>query len=117
VRLFDWDLAGPGPRVKDLALMARRLLDLGPDGPPPQVQGSRIRRLLDAYGFAERDEFVFQIIRYQAEMIAGIAASAAHGEDHLQSMMYRWASHPDNAAALLAWIVDKAQALQVALGS
>jgi aminoglycoside phosphotransferase (APT) family kinase protein len=55
VCLLDWDLAAPGPRVNDLALMARRLLNLDPGGPPPAVQGPRVRALLDAYGWQDRE--------------------------------------------------------------
>lgn len=44
-------------RVQDLTLMARRLLNPGPDGPPPAVQSPRIRALLDAYGPQDRDSF------------------------------------------------------------
>lgn len=114
--LLDWDLAAPGPRVRDLALMARRLLSLGPDGPPPAIQGLRIRALLDAYGFGDRSGFVYRIIEYQAEMITAIARRAATGDSRYLTMMRRWASHPgDNAAAVLGWLVDHARDLEDAM--
>jgi hypothetical protein len=115
VCLLDWDLAAPGPRVRDLALMARRLLNLGPGGPPPAVQGPRIRALLDAYGLQDRDGFAFRIIEYQASMISAIAGIAAEGDDRYRTMVHRWGCHPDHAAAVLAWLVDHARDLQQAL--
>lgn len=115
VCLLDWDLAAPGPRVKDLALMARRLLNLGPSGPSAAVQGGRIRALLDAYGLQDRDGFVFRIIEYQASMISAIAGIAAEGDDRYQAMVHRWGAHPDHAAAVLTWLIDHARALHEAL--
>jgi hypothetical protein len=115
VCLLDWDLAAPGLRVKDLALMARRLLNLGPGGPPPSVQGPRIRALMDAYGLDDRDCFVLRIIEYQAAMISAIARIAATGDGRYQAMVHRWGTHPDHAAAVLAWLVDHARDLQQAL--
>jgi hypothetical protein len=56
--------------------MARRLLNLGPGGPPPAAQGLRIRALLDAYGLQGRDGFVFRITEYQESMISAIAGIA-----------------------------------------
>jgi hypothetical protein len=104
------------PRVRDLALMARRLLCLGPDGPPPAIQGPRIRALLDAYGFGDRSGFVYRIIEYQSEMITAIARMAAAGDSRYLTMMRRWASHPgDNATAVLGWLVDHARDLEDAM--
>lgn len=115
VCLLDWDLAAPGPRVKDLALMARRLLNLGPSGPPAAEQGPRIRALLDAYGLHDRDSFVLRIIEYQADMISAIARTAATGDGRYRTIVHRWCGHPDHAAAVLAWLVDHAHDLQLAL--
>jgi aminoglycoside phosphotransferase (APT) family kinase protein len=116
VCLLDWDLAGPGPRVKDVALMARRLLSLGPTGPAPATQGRRLRRLLDLYGLEERDGFVQRIIEYQADMIAAIARVAADGDVVYRGMLARWRAHQqDNAAVVLAWLVEHAGELDSAM--
>jgi Phosphotransferase enzyme family len=115
VCLLDWDLVAPGPRVKDLALMARRLLNLGPGGPPAAAQGGRIQALLDACGLQDRDGFVFRIIEYQASIISPIAGIAAEGDYRYQAMVHRWGAHRDHAAAVLAWLVDHARDLQQAL--
>jgi Ser/Thr protein kinase RdoA (MazF antagonist) len=116
VCFLDWDLAAPGPRVKDLALAARRMLGIGPFGRDPSAQGRRIRSFLDAYGFEERDGFIFRIIEYQAEMVAEIAEQAAVGDERFRVMMRRWSEHPvDNASVVLEWIVNHTRQLEDAL--
>lgn len=55
VGVIDWDFAGPGPRLWDLAHLAYRMVPLmGPENPDsPNVTidlGRRVSLLLDAYG-------------------------------------------------------------------
>jgi Phosphotransferase enzyme family len=68
VGIIDWDLAGPGTTLSDLAFVAWQWVPLhGPlvtsllgwTIPPDRLR--RLRLLLDAYGLDDRSEFVEQI--------------------------------------------------------
>jgi hypothetical protein len=110
----DW--MGQGEALRSVVALVRGLLSPGPDGPPPAIQGPRIRALLDAYGFGDRSGFVYRIIEYQSEMITAIARKAATGDSRYLTVMRRRASHPgDNAAAVLGWLVDHARDLEDAM--
>ena len=63
--IIDWDLAGPGPAVSDLAFTAWQWVPLhgpmvaGVMGWRPEVdRGARLRLLLDSYGWDDRAGFV-----------------------------------------------------------
>jgi aminoglycoside phosphotransferase (APT) family kinase protein len=83
--IIDWDLAGPGPPVWDLAFVAWQWVPL--HGPfvsaalgwsEPVDRAGRLRRLLDAYGLAERAGFVGTVaerIRYNRDLMLERAAS------------------------------------------
>jgi 8-oxo-dGTP diphosphatase len=47
--VVDWDMAGPGRPIDDLAFVAWNTLPLAKAIPPPMVAG-RLRRMADAYG-------------------------------------------------------------------
>lgn len=47
--LLDWDGAGPGSRVDELASVGQAFLPLQPDGDPHR-DGERLRSLVDGYG-------------------------------------------------------------------
>jgi Ser/Thr protein kinase RdoA (MazF antagonist) len=50
--LIDWDGAGPGSRLWDLAYAAHGFVPLSPGG-DPAVDGPRLRALVDGYGLDE----------------------------------------------------------------
>lgn len=58
---IDWDGAGPGSRLWDLAYVAHGFLPLSPGG-DPAVDGPRLRTLVDGYGLsaAQRPDLVQQ---------------------------------------------------------
>lgn len=67
--LIDWDFAGPGPRIWDVAHAVYRFAPLThPDAraayPLPEgwSEESRLRRFCDAYGLADRSELVGTIV-------------------------------------------------------
>lgn len=57
--IIDWDGAGPGARLWDLAHVAHGFLPLHPDGDPAE-DGARLRALVDGYGLtaAQRPDLV-----------------------------------------------------------
>lgn len=66
---IDWDLAGPGRRLSDLAFVAWQWVPLhGPavtrllgwTSPPDRIQ--RLRLLLDAYGLDDRTDFIGEVV-------------------------------------------------------
>jgi Ser/Thr protein kinase RdoA (MazF antagonist) len=64
VAFIDWELAAPGPRGVDLVAPAAYWVPLRPDADaarhriPTDRRGERLRRLLDAYGYEQRDSFL-----------------------------------------------------------
>ncbi len=54
VGAIDFDTASPGPRIRDLAYLAYRLVpyvsDAGPDAPPESGRPARLGALIEAYG-------------------------------------------------------------------
>lgn len=83
--IIDWDLAGPGRAVSDLAFVAWQWVPLhGPSvtrmlgwaRPPDRVR--RLRMLLDAYGLDDRTGFVEEVITrigYNREIMVTRAAA------------------------------------------
>lgn len=76
VGIIDWDFAGPGPRLWDLAYLAYRMVPLmGPENPDsPNVTidlGRRIKLLLDAYG---SDATTLEVLRAVIERLDDLAA-------------------------------------------
>src|SRR5206468_12820077 len=56
--MIDFDMAAPGPRIRDLSLGAFLWLDVGWDGLEPEVQRRRLRLWCDAYGLVERSSLI-----------------------------------------------------------
>ena len=59
--LFDFDMARPGPRIRDVSYGMFLWLNLGWDGPPPEEQRRRIRLWCDAYGLADRSDLIDEV--------------------------------------------------------
>ena len=88
--IIDWDLAGPGTALSELAFVAWQWVPLhGPfvtrlvgwREPPDRVR--RLRLLLDAYGLDDRADFINQVvdrIRYNREVMV---SQATHGRSRL----------------------------------
>jgi hypothetical protein len=92
--IIDWDLAGPGRAVSDLAFVAWQWVPLhGPsvtrmlgwEHPPDRIR--RLRLLLDAYGLADRTGFVDEVIariRYNRGIMV---RKAAEGDRAYQDLV------------------------------
>jgi serine/threonine protein kinase len=61
VALIDFDMASPGPRIRDVAYGAFLWLNLGWDGQSPQHQVRRLRLWCDEYRLVSRENLVEEI--------------------------------------------------------
>jgi hypothetical protein len=92
--VIDWDLAGPGTAVDELAFVAWQWVPL--HGPfvtsllgwsPPPNRLHRLRLLLDAYGLEDRSGFIDAVarrIRYNRDLMT---RKAAEGDQAYQSLI------------------------------
>jgi hypothetical protein len=87
VALFDFDFAGPGPRVWDLAYAAYRFVPLSnePDVralglADPARQDRRLRRFVDAYGLERPTELPAAVEERLEALCAFLEARAAAGD-------------------------------------
>jgi Ser/Thr protein kinase RdoA (MazF antagonist) len=89
---IDWDGAGPGSRLWDLAYAAHGFVPLAPGG-DPAVDGGRLRALVDGYGASEQErlelpELIEAHTRGMAELLRASAVTGAqpwarlHAEGH-----------------------------------
>jgi aminoglycoside phosphotransferase (APT) family kinase protein len=79
VAFIDWDLAGPGSRVHDVAHVCWQYLRLGNVG--PHWAGPRIRLICDACGLGgpDRDRLIDTVLWWQDRCWRGIEEQAARG--------------------------------------
>ena len=112
--VIDWDLAGPGSILSDLAFVAWQWVPLhGPAvtallgwADPPQ-RARRLRLLLDAYGLEDRTGFIDQVVErigYNREIMV---RKAAEGNPGYQALI-----HQGHLVGM-----DEARSLLVAIGS
>lgn len=80
VAFIDWDLAGPGARIHDVAHMCWQFLDLGPIVTDVVEAGQRMRIICDAYGLADRSGLVDTVLWWQDRCWRGIEAGADEGD-------------------------------------
>lgn len=118
--LIDWDVAGPGHLVDDLAFAARAFAPLHPDAECLRLgfrelgsRATRLRRLLDAYGLAERAGFVDRIDARMRASIDRITAAAARGETAFARLIENGGLVPVHASR--RWIAENREALERAL--
>ncbi|MGP4096986.1 phosphotransferase [Nonomuraea sp. KM90] len=81
VAFIDWDIAGPGRRIHDVAHVCWQYAALRP-GAEPGAAARRVRVICDAYGLAERGEVVETVLWWQDRCRRGIEADAAAGLPH-----------------------------------
>jgi hypothetical protein len=79
VAFLDWDIAGPGRRVEDVAHVCWQFVGLGP-GADPDRAAAQVRLIADSYGLAERGELVDAVLWWQDRCWRGIEAEAAAGD-------------------------------------
>ena len=80
VAFLDWDNAGPGQRVQDVAHACWQFVGLGRAGTTPAQAVAGLRLIADAYGLADRSELVATILWWQDRCWRGIDAQADAGE-------------------------------------
>ena len=107
--LIDWDVAGPGPALDDVAFAARSFAPLHPDDACRQLgfraldeRPRRLRLFLDGYGLAQRDDFIDRVQARLAASIERITAAAARGERAFQQLISNGLLEPVEASR--AWI-------------
>ncbi len=94
VGIIDWDLAGPGNCLSDLAFVAWQWVPLhGPSvttflgwtRPPDRVR--RLRLLLDAYGLRDRAGFIDRVVERIGYNRDIMTSRAAAGDEAYQSLV------------------------------
>jgi hypothetical protein len=90
VTLLDWDLAGPGRRIEDVAFAGWHWADLGGDADPAEL-GRRCRLLCDAYeagttGLLARGHLVGVMLDQIEGTWRGVEAGADRGEPAMRRL-------------------------------
>lgn len=113
--VIDFDMAGPGPRVWDVAYAAYRFARLGEDDLDLQEQGRRLRLFCDAYGLEERATLVETIERRVEAVATMLVERAAAGDAAFQRHVAE--GHVDGYAAHAAFLRHNRNALQAAVSA
>ncbi|MFG3699187.1 phosphotransferase [Micromonospora sp. NPDC047620] len=119
VALLDWDLAGPGRRIEDVAFAAWHWAELGPGGDPAEL-GRRARLLCDAYEAAgprplalPRADLVDVMLDQLDGTWRGIAAGADRGDPGMRRL--RAAGAADAVRGWHDWLADQRETVTAAL--
>lgn len=112
---IDWDLAAPGARGDDVAMMCAdfTFATFIPGWPEPEEFGRRVRLMSDAYGLADRSRLA-QVMVAQAD--AGwrrIAAGAAAGDE--ASIRLRDLGAVESVRACHQWLLDHRMVIERAM--
>jgi hypothetical protein len=106
---IDWDLAGPGRRIHDVAHVCWQYLGLGPRAAAsPAARG--IRLICDAYRLDGRDEIVDVIMWWQERCWRGIEAGAAAGDPAMVRLRDDGAVH--KVRATFGWVAENRAELE-----
>ena len=103
VAFLDWDLAGPGRRIEDVAHVCWQWLDLGPGVPDVAEAARRIALIADAYGLIERGDLIPAILWWQDRCWRGIETAAVDGDPAMQRLVSD--KVPDQIRQSYAWTV------------
>jgi aminoglycoside phosphotransferase (APT) family kinase protein len=115
--IIDWDLAGPGTPLSELAFVAWQWVPLhGPfvtelmgwSRPPDRAR--RLRLLLDAYGLNDRTGFIDQVIDRIGYNRAIMMRKATEGDRAYQSLIQQ--GHLAGMEEALAFLTENGNALQ-----
>jgi hypothetical protein len=119
--IIDWDLAGPGTRLADLAFVAWQWVPLhGPgitrllgwDDPPDRV--GRLRLLLDAYGLDDRSGFIGAVRDRIGYNRAVMVRRAAEGDPAYRALVDQ--GHVAGMDEALVFLEESGPRLQAELG-
>lgn len=117
---IDFDTAGPGPRVRDLAYAAYRFVPLAADAHArtlgydrPGDVTARLCRFCDAYGFEDRASLIDAVEERLEELVAWILARSAAGDPAYRRHLA--AGHADLYRADIAFLKGQRGAWATAL--
>ena len=82
VAFIDWDIAEPGPRINDIAMVCWKYLDLGPSR-DVRICSRKMRLICDAYGQDDRSGLMDAITWWMDATVWGIHYGADKGTDAL----------------------------------
>ena len=120
VGIIDWDLAGPGSAISDLAFAAWQWVPL--HGPfvtslmgwdPELARAGRIRHLLDAYGLTDRSGFIQAVVERVRLNRAVMLARAAAGDAAYQALVEQ--GHVGGMEEALGYLETEGPRLQAEL--
>ena len=123
--LVDWDLAGPGRPVEDLAYTAWHVVPLhgepmadGSAGPAEADRPRRLRVLCNAYGLDQpaRAGFLGEVAGMQVRQAASVSVDAQRG-DPAAVRLWNDGRFTEATARSLAWLAEHRERLQVALAA
>ncbi|MFC8796854.1 phosphotransferase [Promicromonospora sp. NPDC057138] len=112
VAFVDWDIAGPGRRIEDVAHLVWQFVPLGPGSDV----GSAARALVtvcEAYGPLDRSELVPTALWWQRRCADGIDAGARAGEPAMVRLAELGV--PDDVRRQAAWTAEHAAELGLLL--
>ncbi|MBV1850812.1 phosphotransferase [Catellatospora tritici] len=109
VAFLDWDLAGPGRRVQDLAHVCWQWLDLGPDVTDVDTTARLLAVLVDAYGLPDRRSLLPTVLWWQDRCRRGILDAAQRGVPAMVRL--RESGVPQRIGAAHDWTAAHADAL------
>ncbi|AGZ42561.1 type 11 methyltransferase [Actinoplanes friuliensis DSM 7358] len=104
VAFIDWDLAGPGLPVQDLAHVCWQFVPLGP-GADVAEAARRVRVVADAYGWVDLPLLVETVLWWQDRCWRGIAAGADDGVPAMVRL--RDAGVVESVRAAYAWTLER----------
>ena len=97
--LFDFDMARPGPRIRDVSYGMFLWLNLGWDGPPPEEQRRRIRLWCDAYGLADRSDLMDEVKQRVRETVIRRSGDGSEDAARWWQHQLEWLERHDRAIA------------------
>jgi tRNA A-37 threonylcarbamoyl transferase component Bud32 len=86
VAFIDWDLAAPGRRIHDIALVCWQFLNLGPDIDDVAATAALMQVICDGYGLTDVSELVPIILWWQDRCWRGISDGAMAGDPAMVSL-------------------------------
>jgi hypothetical protein len=114
VTFIDWDIAGPGDRIHDVAHACWQFAGLGPGHPSVCDAGRQIALISKSYGLAETGTLIDTILWWQDRCWRGIEDGAAAGDQSLVRL--RDLGGAGWVRADYEWVARNRDSLEVALG-
>jgi hypothetical protein len=114
VAFIDWDLAGPGSRIDDLACVCWQFVIGDADRPDPITTGKLLRLICDAYGLADRTALLPTMLACQDRNWRQIEARANAGDEASQRLRALGAVRTGKAA--YGWTATHQHEIERALG-